>query len=715
MINMKYYNKLWLSAVAMFVLASCAEKSMLDYSVDKPESIAQLEYLNDFDVLKSYVDRSTNPNFKLGAGVSVADFTAKARGYSHIVTNFDEVTAGWEMKHAGVVKDDGSLDFANVNSFITTAKDAGISIYGHALCWHANQNAKYLNSKIGLLDPTLKIWDVLAQNDFETSAETYYSTSASNAIKGFTADGEGYNGVGRALTITNSAVRANDWDSQFYITFPKTTAVGEQYTLTMDIRSDAPATYPTQAQTAPGAYKFYDFFGQLTSTTAWFHFSKTITISSNTSGCNTIALNLGKVATTFYFDNLKVTRLRPGATGSYELISGADFETSSTSNYQSNSNAVLSYTAVGEGANASGRALKITNSAVRANDWDAQFFLTFSPAMKEGEKYKLTMDVKADAACSFGTQAHVVPYQYKTWDFFGNIDATTTWAPFSKEITVTADMATTGAIAFNLGKNATTYYFDNIQLTKYKAGGLERTPEEKTEIITGELDRWIKGMLDVSKDYVKAWDVVNEPMDDGNPYNIKTGVGKTLKADEFYWQDYMGKDYAVQAFKLAAQYGNATDKLFINDYNLEYSIDKCKGLIAYVQYIESQGARVDGIGTQMHISTTADKAKIDEMFTLLAQTGKLIKISELDLGIDNKKTAVCTDADYQAQAEMYKYVVKKYFELIPAAQRYGITIWSPLDSPAGSGWRPDEPIGLWNKDYSRKHAYAGVANALSGK
>ena len=39
-----------------------------------------------------------------------------------------------------------------------------------------------------------------------------------------------------------------------------------------------------------------------------------------------------------------------------------------------------------------------------------------------------------------------------------------------------------------------------------------------------------------------------------------------------------------------------------------------KGLIAYVQYIEEQGARVDGIGTQMHINTTSDKDKIVEMF-----------------------------------------------------------------------------------------------------
>jgi GH35 family endo-1,4-beta-xylanase len=203
-------------------------------------------------------------------------------------------------------------------------------------------------------------------------------------------------------------------------------------------------------------------------------------------------------------------------------------------------------------------------------------------------------------------------------------------------------------------------------------------------------------------------------MDDGSPYDLKTGVGKTnMAADEFYWQDYLGKDYAVMAFNLARQYGNADDVLFINDYNLEYNIDKCKGLIAYMNYIESKGAQVDGIGTQMHISVDSDKDKIVEMFGLLAATGKMVKVSELDLGV-GVPTTDATDEDYIAQAEMYQFVVEKYFEIIPANQRYGITVWSPTDSPAGSSWRAGEPIGLWTEGYYRKRAYAGFADGLSG-
>ncbi len=119
-------------------------------------------------------------------------------------------------------------------------------------------------------------------------------------------------------------------------------------------------------------------------------------------------------------------------------------------------------------------------------------------------------------------------------------------------------------IAFNLGKFATSFYYDNIKVEKYNATGSiqtkEKTPEQKKVIIDEALEKWIKGMVTNCAPYVKAWDVVNEPMSDWpDPTQLKTGVGKTLAADEFYWQDYLGKDYAVRAIQLARKYGNAAD------------------------------------------------------------------------------------------------------------------------------------------------------------
>lgn len=80
----------------------------------------------------------------------------------------------------------------------------------------------------------------------------------------------------------------------------------------------------------------------------------------------------------------------------------------------------------------------------------------------------------------------------------------------------------------------------------------------------------------------------------------------------------------------------------------------------------------------MHINSTANKDQIVNMYKLLAATGKMIKVSELDIGLgDNIKTANATAEMYQQQAEMYQFVIEKYFEIIPKAQQYGITLWSP--------------------------------------
>ncbi|MDP5043541.1 MAG: endo-1,4-beta-xylanase, partial [Leeuwenhoekiella sp.] len=143
------------------------------------------------------------------------------------------------------------------------------------------------------------------------------------------------------------------------------------------------------------------------------------------------------------------------------------------------------------------------------------------------------------------------------------------------------------------------------------------------------MEDWMSQMLTHYKSDVHAWDVVNEPMKEGG--SLRDGNVTDPANDDFYWVKYLGKDYAVTAFKLARQYGKPDDVLFINDYNLESSLAKLDGLIEYTNYIESQGAEVDGIGTQMHISLNTSRDNIVQMFQKLAASGKLIKVSELDV------------------------------------------------------------------------------------
>ncbi len=304
-----------------------------------------------------------------------------------------------------------------------------------------------------------------------------------------------------------------------------------------------------------------------------------------------------------------------------------------------------------------------------------------------------------------------------------------------------SDGMQTFAWNLNVLTEANKYYFDDIVFEIERTGNtIPLTPEEKAEILTAEMERWVKAMMEATEGKVKAWDVVNEPLSGGprgQRYDLQHAATSDNPANKFYWQDYLGDNYVRVPIKFARQYfaengGNPDDlKLFINDYNLESDWDdnqKLKSLLQWIEQWESDGVtKIDGIGSQMHVSyslnPTTQKSKeehIVKMYQLLASSGKLVRITELDMGITDEngnaiKTADLTFEQKMKMSDYFKFIVEKYFEIIPVSQQYGICAWAQTDSPEGSGWRAGEPIGLWDLNYSRKPAYGGFADGLSGK
>lgn len=720
---MKHLYKFCLYAASLLTVTSCVDDSALEFNVEKPESVAVQEAINAYDALKTYVDRSANPNFKLGAGASISEYNSQGLMYRLLNANFDELTAGYGMKHGAVVQTDGSLKLDNVKKFLETTSEAGLSVYGHTLCWHANQNAEFLNSTIApiiipgtgvhTLDPS-----VIANTDFESGA-TGWSGWGNGSTRGLTAAGGGYGGTGYAYYFTNPTV-TNFWSAQIaYDLSPL--ELGASYVLNFKVKASASGSIRAEVQST--ADYSSDGFGTFALTTDWQEYTQEVVAGKDNR--NRFVISFGDYGGTVYIDNVTLRKRNPESGGGTPGEIWIEAESASTvgSKWQKQSDELTSggeYMLVPNTEPNGSAGTNLTNTAT-ITDADV---IKLNVKVDDAGQYKLWLRVAPQNPSMIGNDdSFHLKMDDGGWYTFNNaMGANTNWIWYS----ISDYTLGTGSHTLTISYREDGAKLDKIYLTKNgdtpsemggSSGGgdqiIEKTQEEKADTLTTELERWIAGMMDLAKPYVKAWDVVNEPMSDGSPYELKTGVGKTLATDEFYWQDYLGKDYAVTAFNLAAQYGNVDDKLFINDYNLEYNLDKCRGLIAYVEYIESKGARVDGIGTQMHINSSSDKEKINQMFELLAATGKLIKISELDIGV-GKKTSAATDEDYQAQAEMYQYVVQKYFELIPAAQRYGITAWSPLDSPASSSWRSGEPIGLWTESYSRKPAFTGFADGFSG-
>lgn len=742
----------------LFISASCADDKFVDFKTEKPESIAQYEYLNAYDALKTYIDRSTHPNFKLGVGVAANDFLKGEMVRSVAVANFDEVVAGNAMKYASIVADDGSMDFGTVTKFVEAAKTAGLTVYGHTLCWHSQQNNKWLNSLIANkpkpVDPS---------------------------------------SVNRVLHIVAGEPKDNVWDWEIYYDLDNVLEIGKQYTLTLRIKGSNPGAFSFWPGMKDGSNTHYGF-PECTSGEGWI--DNTI-VFTPTSSIDRLRFCFGKLGGDLYFDDVVLK-----ADGSEaNLLVNSSFDEDDISHWTTVSWMGLSYGVeelgesgstvwfesiitngdaegedvscfyatedgkggpyaapigeTGTGADGVGRAFIVKSADNPAEDHSTQFFVKANTVLKEGDICKLSFKYKADKAAGSDSQTHKKPGEYIFYDAGVSVNFTTQWQKFEKEFTVTEQMVTNEGvqpfqtIAWNLAKfkEANTYYFDDIEFgIQKKAEGIPLTPEEKKEVLTNELERWIKGMMEACGGSVTAWDVVNEPIsgggDDGNGnYALQSATNPDdngVGGQNFYWQDFLGDDYARVPIKFARKYfaengGNSGDlKLFINDYNLESWWDnnkKVKSLINWIKRWESDGeTKIDGIGTQMHVSyilNEADQKKQEEsivnMFELLAASGKLIKITELDMGIVEKafgegiKTELVTFEQYQKMSDFYKFIIQKYFEIIPVAQQYGITQWAATDSPADSGWRKGQPIGLWDLNYNRKHTYAGFADGLAGK
>ena len=386
------------------------------------------------------------------------------------------------------------------------------------------------------------------------------------------------------------------------------------------------------------------------------------------------------------------------------------------------------------------------------NAWDVQFQAMTDIPLTAGKTYKMTITVK-------GSKAGKMTGHLGDWNtnndsdpatgFNISYDFTTDWQDIAIDVKPTID-GNFLLLQVNTVDFTGDVYIKNIKFEGNQGKMIPQTKQEMYDALVGAMDQWIKGMMEACDGKVKAWDLVNEAVsgggDDGEgnyllqpstAYSPNGNPDATwdVGGDAFFWQDYLGDlDYIRQACRLARKYGPEDIKLFINDYNLESDWDdnkKLKSLINWIKKWEADGAtKIDGIGTQMHISYHEDsgilnsrKQHITKMFELLANSGKLVRVSEMDMGYvisgtypnENKVyTNTITEAQHKKMAEFYEWIVKEYFRIIPPAQQWGICQWCPTDAPANSGWRASEPVGIWDLDFYRKHVYAGFVRGLAG-
>lgn len=714
-------KSLYISSLSMLLLmAACADEQIAEFKVEKPAIIEQYEYLNAYDALKTYVDRTANPNFKLGIALGANDFVAGGQVHSLAISNFDEMTAGNEMKYASCVSDDGTMNFYNVTNFVNEAKAAGMTIYGHTLGWHSQQNIKYLNSLIAdkeVVGDGSVTNKYAYQSDFEDGNPIggWGNNSTLEVVN------EGPD-ASKCLKMTNPSV-VNPWEAQAAIDLPF--EGGQVYYLSFKVKGSVEGSMGASFQHSAD-YGGRGDFPSMNITTDW---TEVLVSTTAQDGADRFLFNYGAYAGSIYIDDLAIY-------------------------YESNAGEVAIPVSVIEDDYSSGTPIGgwgghtssvvdgvcVVENPSESQSWEKQLCYEVTTPFTNGTVYFLRLKIKGTKESSIGV-GFQNPNGYIGCGDFPALQVTTDW----KEVTISTACTGEGAtrLLFNIGAYVGTLYFDDVCLYYEKsANAIPLTPEEKKDTLTWALDNWIKGMMEATGGYVTAWDLANETVsgggDDNGIYELQSAENSDNPSANFYWQDYLGDiDYVrileSKARKYFAEYGgNPSDlKLFINDFNLESWWDgnkKAKSLVEWIKRWEADGVtKIDGIGTQMHVSYILNEADqkaqedaIVNMFKILAESGKLVKISELDMGIVDKafgtgiKTENVTLEQQQKMAEFYTFIIRKYFEIIPVNQQYGITQWCATDSPADSGWRGGEPVGLWDINYNRKPAYGGFADGLKG-
>lgn len=750
---MKYLNHKLISAAMLgLAISACTDKYDCNYSMEKPVDLATQEYLNTFDVLKSYIDRGSYPSFKLGTSVNPADFLAHELVYSTAVSNFDAIDINNAYSPAAMIDASGNFDFTQLRSVGYLAQEAGMTVYGGALCSNKKQPASYLNK---LIEPTYLTVEAEKGSipfcNFESDpiGKTYPSVQkfgddriTIEVVK----DPAG--GEGKVLQIGPKKEVSEYHLPMFDVKLPEGKTLGDMKELYFDAYWDSTGSDgnlrvyilpPGWTNRDQYKYEISGLQGLLVGVkdkwvrkvTIPIQDESSFVIDSSLKGLTEFQIAIGLCTHTpmLYLDNLGFN---------YETTVGGattvDFESDAlgTSYPMTNGNqAVVENDPTG----VSGKVLHVGTSSSFCNRTYPKFKIKLEDGLTLGDYSALSLDMYLiDGKGGWGDGMRVIingqefntqkgPYVYGCTDNAWGRGLI--YIPFAKgnegeaeEGAIPIPDSMKGLTEFELavgsGSGEWHAYIDNISLHwKAEDKVIEKTPEEKKEILSKELNKWITGLIGSGDGNILEWDVISEPLD------------YTSDSETFNWAEYLGTDeYARIAVRMAREAYEGDLKLFVcNSFNqyddILSSIDQ---LMSLVSEWESDGSTViDGynIRLQAIYSENADelersKEQITSMLTKLGNTGKAVRISDLsmiyeDLSGNFVSTSKMATVQRERAGKYMSFIIKEYLRLIAPENQYGISISSMNDNEQGSGICP------WTSGFGRTEMYEGIINGFSNE
>lgn len=686
-------TKMKFIALALLAVSYYAcEEAKLDREVEvgleleKPVGVVFDEIVNRLDVLKEYAD-----GIQIGANASLGNITGNNMS-TLITTNFTQVTPSTELNSNALLMNDGSYDFTAINNYIDAATERGLSVYGDAIVSNINQKDSLLNT-IGAsltyltpLYPNFIDQGVLDDGTFtdwsmqgDISVEDYMGQSAIKVVNGAA--------VGNSDdTYLQSPVYAVEDGAKFELTFYMlSTQEGEGRVVFNGLNNNEPEKDWTGNGTPSATFKTQIGWNKIQVQTTDF----------DGSGNFSFKIELGYTQNVTHYINVQGISLI-NLNGSVDNIDEIFVEAEDGEigpEWQVNSD-----------SNASNETFVLANSAAN--------YLT--PNDPGSEPYIINYPINVNKAGTYTCWVRGWGPSGNDDSFFLSVNGSSFsfgWWPLGSSswswVNIGTYSLTRGENVFAACIRENGYKMDRFYftLTSNVPSGTGAAAISQTEVtllvsddvkklaVENALKKHIEIVLSNLGEKINAWTVVKTPLaEDGSI----AGSGGTSLEGEYFWADYIGDDYVLQAFETARNTAPAQTMLFISETDLDINSSKRESLINML----TNNSNIDGVAVELELDEESNIDSVQELFNNLIATGKIIYLSNLRVEVSEQ-----TEEAYAQQSETYKEVVGMYKSMIPAAQQYGISLKEPVGDQAG----------LWDSGYNRNLPYAGFAVGLGAE
>ncbi|WP_348682002.1 hypothetical protein [Duncaniella freteri] len=733
---MKHIKITMALAVALAGFTSCDE----DYDVtiptpDVPYDAEMEAALSKYDVLTEYASKAGVP---FGVSVSPEDFASKKLAYSIVATNYTQVEAPGLFTPAKLINEEGVYNFSSLSSLISTAGEAGVSVFGPALCSASNLPADYLKKLIApIVIPYEPVEPETGEDlvvDFENDelGKTYPMSAGSEAK--VVEDPEGISG--KVLMVGTNENPANHSYVRVKVKLPDGRKLGDYNSFKCDMKTVkgewgwGGKIIINNREIAVGNPNSFGAVGN----GPWARGGIKISFVDPSDAGRYVALtddekdltefdfsyNADSGEGIFYLDNFTFNWETAGDDTGLDNV--LDFEGDNIGkDYPTTNGGVAKIVEDPEGK--SGKVLQVGTAEAPVNQSFAKVTIKLPNGHKLGDYEMFQVDMKTIKGQYGGGMRFIINGREFTGANAASSGATEggPWARGgirlsfvdssdpSRYLELTEEEKALTEFEFAVGSatGAGFYYLDNYTFKRVVSTEdtvIEKTPEEKAEIIGGEFDKWIDGLTAATGDKVTDMIIYDEPFDD--------------ESAAFNWADYIGEDYVAKV-QAKINENAASDMRYFVSQTLVIS-DNTPAEIAelkrVIEALEQKGVTVDAVNLVLSSTFSEDYATQEGLeaeavaaMQALSAFGKPVRISDFAVRVIDRNNlgvnpSTINISERRAIGEYYAEVIKAYKAAL-GENAIGFNLSKVLED--GSYVAP------WAGGGNRNYIYEGLVNGLT--